>query len=174
MYIDQGLYKQSDWRPPKPPALTSIYQLNSLLSLPQQHSQYTPLWEVLPPRSDGTGTCHPFQVAHSSWYRWQCPGLICDESHFYLYFSSFFPYIFNTITTKRWQVANKETLLRHSRALRPTRPPRSTQPSQLTQHYQDYDVNFDDRAADSCSHSICFPIQCGLLWPALLSLLSFH
>jgi len=34
----------------------------------------------------------------------------CDESHFYLYFSSFFPYIFDTITTIRWQVANKETL----------------------------------------------------------------
>ena len=98
----------------------------------------------------------------------------CDESHFYLYFSSFFPYIFNTITTKRWQVANKETLLRHSWALRPTWPPQSTQPSRLTRHYQDYDVNYDDRAADSCSHSICFPIQCGLLWPALLSLLSFH
>ena len=88
-----------------------------------------------------------------------------DESHFYLCFSSFFPYIFNTITTKRWQVANKETLLQHSQALRPSRP---------TWHYQDYDVNYDDRAADSCSHSIHFPIQCSLLWPALLSLLSFY
>jgi len=64
--------------------------------------------------------------------------------------------------------------LRHSRALRPSRPSRSTRPSRLTWHYQDYDVNYDDRAADSCSHSICFPIQCGLLWPALLSLLSFY
>ena len=98
----------------------------------------------------------------------------CDESHFYHYFSSFFPYIFNTITTKRWQVANKETLLRHSRALWPTRLSQSTWPSRLTWHYQDYDVNYDDRAADSCSHSIRFPIQCGLLWLALLSLLSFY
>jgi len=70
---------------------------------------------------------------------WQTKLLVgyCDESHFYLHFSSIFPYIFNTITTKRWQVANKETLLWHSWAL---------QPSQLTQHYQDYDVNHDDRA----------------------------
>ena len=89
----------------------------------------------------------------------------CDKSHFYLYFSSFFPYIFDTITTKRWQVANKETLLWHSQ---------STRPLQLTQHYQDYDVNYDNRAADSCSHSICFLIQYGLLWLALLSLLSFY
>ena len=86
----------------------------------------------------------------------------------------FFPYIFDTITTKRWQVANKETLLRHSQALWPSRPPWSTWPSWLTQHYQDYDVNYDDRAAYSCSHSIRFPIQCSLLWPALLSLLSFY
>jgi len=100
--------------------------------------------------------------------------LWCDESHFYLYFSPFFPYIFNTITTKRWQVANKETLLWHSQALWPSWPSRSTWPSWLTQHYQDYDVNYDDRVAYSCSHSICFPIQCGLLWPALLSLLSFY
>jgi len=64
----------------------------------------------------------------------------CDESHFYLYFSSFFPYIFNTITTKRWQVANKETLLQHSWALWPSWPSQSTGPSRLTQHYQDYDV----------------------------------
>jgi len=98
----------------------------------------------------------------------------CDESHFNLYFSSFFPYIFDTITTKRWQVANKETLLQHSQALQPSWLSQSTWPSQLTQHYQDYDVNYDDRAAYSCSHSICFPIQCGLLWPALLSLLSFY
>jgi len=100
--------------------------------------------------------------------------LCCDESHFYLYFSSFFPYIFDTITTKRWQVANKETLLWHSWALWPSWPSQSTQPSWLTWHYQDYDVNYDDRAADSCSHSIHFPIQCGLLWPVLLSLRSFY
>jgi len=99
--------------------------------------------------------CHSIHLVHA----------VCDESHFYLYFSSFFPYIFNTITTKRWQVANKETLLQHSQALWPSR---------LTWHYQDYDVNYDDRAADSCSHSICFPIQCSLLWLALLSLLSFY
>jgi len=62
----------------------------------------------------------------------------------------------------------------HSWAWQPSWPSQSTQPSWLTQHYQDYDVNYDNRAADSCSHSICFPIQCGLLWPALLSLLSFY
>jgi len=72
------------------------------------------------------------------------------------------------------KLPTKETLLRHSQALWPSRPPQSTWPSQLTQHYQDYDVNYDDRAADSCSHSIHFSIQCGLLWPALLSLLSFY
>ena len=70
----------------------------------------------------------------------------CDKSHFYLYFSPFFPYIFDTITTKRWQVANKETLLQHSQALRPIRLSWSTRPSRLTWHYQDYDVNYDNRA----------------------------
>jgi len=96
------------------------------------------------------------------------------KQHLTLYFSSFFPYIFDTITTKRWQVANKETLLWHSWALQPSQPSQSTQPSWLTWHYQDYDVNYDNRAADSCSHSIHFLIQCGLLWLALLSLLSFY
>jgi len=71
---------------------------------------------------------------------------MCDESHFYLFFLLFFPYIFNTITTKRWQVANKETLLWHSQALWPSWLSQSTWPSRLTQHYQDYDDNHDDRA----------------------------
>jgi len=68
----------------------------------------------------------------------------------------------------------KRPYLWHSWALQPSRPSQSTWPSQLTQHYQDYDINYDNRAADSCSHSICFLIQCSLLWPALLSLLSFY
>jgi len=70
----------------------------------------------------------------------------CDKSHFYLLSSSFFPYIFNTITTKRWQVANKETLLWHSWAFRPSWLAWSLWPFWLTQHYQDYDDNHDDRA----------------------------
>jgi len=90
------------------------------------------------------------------------------------HFFPFFPLPFNIITTKRWQVANKETLLQHSQAWQPSQPSQSTQPSWLTHHYQDYDVNYDNRVAYSCSHSIHFLIQCGLLWPALLSLLSFY
>jgi len=62
------------------------------------------------------------------------------------FFLPFFPYIFNTITTKRWQVANKETSLRHSWALWPSQLSQSTWPSQLTWHYQDYDVNHDNKA----------------------------
>ena len=89
-------------------------------------------------------------------------------------FSSFFPLPFNIITTIREQVANKETLLQHSHAWWPSWPPQSLQPYQLTQQYQDYDVNYDKRAAYWCNHSICFHIQCHLLWPALLSLLSFY
>jgi len=90
------------------------------------------------------------------------------------FFLPFLPLPFNIITTKRWQVANKETLLQHSWALQPSWLSQSTWPSWLTQHYQDYDVNYDNRAAYSCSHSICFLIQCSLQWPALLSLLSFY
>jgi len=97
------------------------------------------------------------------------PSIHCDESHFYLYFSSFFPYIFDTITTKRWQVANKETLLQHSQALWPSWPSQSTWPSWLTWHYQDYDNNHDDRAG------FLLAIQYASIYSAaLLSLLSFH
>jgi len=82
----------------------------------------------------------------------------CDKSHFYLLSSSFFPYIFNTITTKRWQVANKETLLQHSWAFRPSWLAQSLQPFWLTQHYQDYDDNHDDRAG------FLLAIQCASLY----------
>jgi len=97
-------------------------------------------------------------------------GFLVIKPHFF----PFFPLPFNINTTKRWQVANKETFWWHSWALWPSWLSWSTQPSQLTQHYQDYDVNYDDRVAYSCSHSIHFPIQCSLLWSALLSLLSFY
>jgi len=89
-------------------------------------------------------------------------------------FSSIFGTLFQYHYHYGWQVANKETFLQHSQALRPSWPSQSLWPYQLTQHYQDYDVNYDDRVAYSCSHSIHFPIQCSLLWPALLSLLSFY
>jgi len=35
-------------------------------------------------------------------------------------------------------------------------------------------MSTDNRVTYSCSHSIHFHIQCSLLWPALLSLLSFY
>jgi len=92
----------------------------------------------------------------------------CDKIHFFLLFPLYFLYIFNTITTMGGKLPTK----RHYCSI-PGHCSLLGLPSHyglwLTQHYQDYDVNYDNSSCLPTSHSIHFLIQCSLLWLALLA-----
>jgi len=90
----------------------------------------------------------------------------CDESHHHHHFSSFFPYIFLTITTMGGKLPTKRHNMQHSQAFRLSWLAQSILPLWLTWHYQDYDVNYDDSGGLLSCYSLHFLIQCSLLWPA--------